>query len=41
MCRAGIKDYLHHYNEERPHNSLDEQTPDEVYYASRINQRVA
>ena len=40
-CRAGITDYLHYYNEERPHSSLDDQTPDEVYYETRINQRVA
>ena len=40
-CRAGITDYLHYYNKERPHSSLDDQTPDEVYYETRINQRVA
>jgi putative transposase len=40
-CRAGITDYLAYYNEDRPHSSLDDQTPDEVYYSSRINQRVA
>jgi putative transposase len=40
-CRAGITDYLRYYNEERPHSSLDDQTPDEVYYEARINQRVA
>jgi putative transposase len=40
-CRAGIFDYLAYYNEERPHSSLDDQTPDEAYYETRINQRVA
>jgi putative transposase len=40
-CRAGIATYLRYYNEERPHSSLNDRTPDEVYYESRINQRVA
>jgi putative transposase len=40
-CRAGIATYLRYYNEERPHSSLHDATPDEVYYESRINQRVA
>ena len=40
-CRAEITDYLRYYNEERPHSSLNDQTPDEVYYEARINQRVA
>jgi hypothetical protein len=40
-CRAGIATYLHYCNEERPHSSLDEHTPDEVYYESRLNQQVA
>ena len=40
-CRAGIATYLRYYNEERPHSSLGDATPDEVYYESRINQRVA
>jgi putative transposase len=40
-CRDGIGDYLNYYNSERPHSSLDDQTPDEVYYQSRINQRAA
>ena len=38
---ACIANYLAYYNEERPNSSLDDQTPDEVYYASRSNQRVA
>lgn len=40
-CRVGIATYLRYYNEERPHCSLNDRTPDEVYYESRINQRVA
>jgi putative transposase len=40
-CRAGIATYLRYYNEERPHSSLGDATPDEVYYESRINQRIA
>jgi putative transposase len=40
-CRSGIATYLRYYNEERPHSSLGDATPDEVYYESRINQRVA
>ena len=30
-CRAGATNYLAHYNKERPHSSLDDQIPDEVY----------
>jgi putative transposase len=40
-CRAGITEYLRYYNEDRPHSSLDDNTPDEVYYALRNNQRAA
>jgi putative transposase len=40
-CRDGIGEYLNYYNAERPHSSLDDQTPDDVYYQSRINQRAA
>jgi putative transposase len=40
-CRAGVATYLRYYNEERPHSSLGAATPDEVYYESRINRRVA
>jgi transposase InsO family protein len=32
---------MRYYNEERPPSSLGDATPDEVYYESRINQRVA
>jgi len=41
QCREGIGAFLNYYNQERPHSSLDDNTPDEVYYASRINQRAA
>jgi len=40
-CRAGISEFLKYYNEERPHSSLGDATPDEVYYSLRINQRAA
>jgi putative transposase len=31
-CREGISAFLNYYNQERPHSSLNDQTPDEVYY---------
>ncbi|HQU00539.1 MAG TPA: IS3 family transposase [Acidimicrobiales bacterium] len=40
-CRAGIAAYLRYYNEDRPHSSLGDATPDEVYYQSKQQQRVA
>jgi putative transposase len=40
-CRAGLTEYLRYYNEERPHSSLENHTPDEVYYALRNNERAA
>jgi putative transposase len=40
-CRDGIGEFLNYYNQERPHSSLNDQTPDEVYYQSRRNQRAA
>jgi putative transposase len=40
-CRADVTEYLRYYNEERPHSSLGDQTPDEVYYSLRNNQRAA
>jgi len=40
-CRASITTYLRYYNEERPHSSLHDTTPDEVYFESRLYQRVA
>jgi putative transposase len=30
--RAGITDFFHFYNNERPHQSLDNQFPSTVYY---------
>jgi putative transposase len=41
VCREGISEYLNYYNQDRPHSSLNDQTPDEVYYRSRSNQRAA
>jgi putative transposase len=41
QCRKGIEDFLSYYNEERPHSSLGDHTPDEIYYQSHINQRAA
>ena len=32
---------INYYNEDRPHSALNDATPDEVYYQSRINQRAA
>ncbi len=40
-CRDGIGEFLNYYNQERPHSSLNDQTPDEVYYQSQSNQRAA
>ena len=40
-CRDGITEFLTYYNEERPHSSLSDATPDEVYYQSRLNERAA
>jgi putative transposase len=39
--RAGLSDFLNYYNEERPHSSLGDMTPDEVYYQSKLQQRAA
>jgi putative transposase len=40
-CRDGIGSFLNYYNQERPHSSPNDQTPDEVYYQTRSNQRAA
>jgi putative transposase len=40
-CRDGINEFLNYYNQERPHSSLNDQTPNEVYYQTRSNQRAA
>jgi putative transposase len=39
--RAGLNVFLNYYNQERPHSSLDDATPDEVYYRSKHQQRAA
>ena len=30
--RQGLKRYIQFYNSDRPHQSLDDRTPDEMYY---------
>ncbi len=40
-CRDGIGEFFNYYDQDRPHSSLDDQTPDEVYYQRHTNQRVA
>jgi putative transposase len=35
----GINEFLNYYNQERPHSSLNDQTPDEIYHQTRSNQR--
>jgi putative transposase len=40
-CRDGVTEFLTYYNEERPHSSLNDATPDEAYYQSRLNQPAA
>jgi putative transposase len=32
QLRNGLKEWIHYYNRERGHSSLDDRTPDEVYY---------
>lgn len=32
-AREGLRDYLRFYNEQRPHQSLADRTPAEVYFA--------
>ena len=39
--REGPEVFIGYYNEDRPHSSLDDATPDEVYYRSRLQQRAA
>ena len=41
ILREGLELFIDYYNEERPHSSLDDATPDEVYYQSRLQQRAA
>jgi len=39
--RLALTDYFHFYNARRPHQSLDYQTPDEVYFATGEMKRAA
>jgi putative transposase len=39
--RDGLETFINYYNEDRPHSSLDDATPNEVYYRSRLQQRAA
>jgi putative transposase len=34
QAKAGLARYINFYNTERPHSSLDTQTPDEFYFAT-------
>ena len=37
----GLETFIDYYNEDRPHSSLDDATPNEVYYQARLQQRAA
>src|ERR1035437_10034804 len=39
--REGLEVFIDYYNEDRPHSSLSDATPDEVYYRSKLQQRAA
>ena len=39
--RDGLEAFIDYYNEDRPHSSLGDATPDEVYYRPRLQQRAA
>jgi putative transposase len=39
--RDGLEVFIDYYNEDRPHSSLEDATPDEVYYQSKLQQRAA
>lgn len=39
--RDGLEVFIDYYNEDRPHSSLRDATPDEVYYRLRLQQRAA
>jgi putative transposase len=39
--KAGIARYIDFYNSRRPHSSLDKKTPDELYFATLPQLRVA
>ena len=32
QAKKRIADYLHYFNEERPHQALDDRAPNEVFY---------
>ena len=34
QAKAGVARYIDFYNAQRPHSSLDKQTPDEFYFAT-------
>lgn len=40
-AKKGITEYIKFYNEERPHQSLDYQTPDEVHWEKQTKKRLA
>ena len=40
-AHQGLERYLTFYNETRPHQSLDGQTSDQVYYENRTTRRTA
>ena len=40
-ARAGIKEWMLFYNEDRTHQSLDRQTPEEVYFNQPIEELAA
>ena len=33
----GLKNYFNYYNQQRTHQSLNNQTPDEIYYLSQTH----
>jgi putative transposase len=39
--RDGLEVFINYYNKDRPHSSLEDATPDEVYYQSKLQQRAA
>jgi len=40
-AKAGLGTYLNFYNSRRPHQSLDGNTPDEIYFAALQHERIA
>jgi transposase InsO family protein len=38
-ARSGLTNYFRFYNTERIHSSLDDQTPEEVYFKTQCNQK--